>query len=245
MIWGDFVIFYYVRHGDPIYDPDSLTPLGLRQAEAAAKRLALYGVDKIFSSTSNRAVLTAKPTCEMLKKEPVLLDFANEAYAWRDLSFKRDDGQGATWLFQNNRIVGLFNSKEIRCLGDEWFRHPEFWDYDYEKGINRVYDDCDAFFADLGYEHIRHTGKYKVLKSNDQRVALFAHQGFGLAFLSCLLDIPYPMFCTHFDITHTGVTVIEFKEANGYCVPKILTLSSDSHIYREGLPTRYNNEIYF
>lgn len=239
------MIFYYVRHGDPIYDPDSLTPLGLRQAEAAAKRLALYGVDKIFSSTSNRAILTAKPTCEMLKKEPVLLDFANEAYAWRDLSFKRDDGQGATWLFQNNRIVELFNSKEVRCLGDEWYRHPEFKDYDYEKGINRVYDDSDAFFADLGYEHIRHTGKYKVRESHDQRVALFAHQGFGLAFLSCLLDIPYPMFCTHFDITHTGVTVIEFKEANGYCVPKILTLSSDSHIYREGLPTRYNNEICF
>lgn len=239
------MIFYYVRHGDPIYDPDSLTPLGLRQAEAAAKRLALYGVDKIFSSTSNRAILTAKPTCEMLKKEPVLLDFANEAYAWRDLSFKRDDGQGATWLFQNNRIVELFNSKEVRCLGDEWYRHPEFKDYDYEKGINRVYDDSDAFFADLGYEHIRHTGKYKVRESHDQRVALFAHQGFGLAFLSCLLDIPYPMFCTHFDITHTGVTVIEFREENGYCVPKILTLSSDSHLYREGLPTRYNNEIYF
>ena len=100
MIWGDFVIFYYVRHGDPIYDPDSLTPLGLRQAEAAAKRLALYGVDKIFSSTSNRAVLTAKPTCEMLKKEPVLLDFANEAYA-KNIGtygrFKAEDGAVA-WI---------------------------------------------------------------------------------------------------------------------------------------------------
>ena len=51
----------------------------------------------------------------------------------------------------------------------------------------------------LGYEHIRFTGKYKVTKQNDKRIALFAHQGFGLAFLSCLLDIPYPMFCTHFE----------------------------------------------
>jgi hypothetical protein len=76
-------------------------------------------------------------------------------------------------------------------------------------------------------------------------VALFAHQGFGLAFLSCLLDIPYPQFSTHFDMCHTGVTVIEFKERDGYAYPLVLTLSSDSHIYKDGLPTNYNNYIRF
>jgi probable phosphoglycerate mutase len=75
------MIFYYIRHGDPVYNPDSLTPLGSRQAEAVSKRLALYGLDRIYSSTSNRAIMTAQPTCEILKKEPVLLDFANEGHA--------------------------------------------------------------------------------------------------------------------------------------------------------------------
>ena len=59
------MIFYYVRHGDPIYNPDTLTPLGIRQAEAVAKRLTMHGLDKIYSSTSNRAIMTAKPTCEI------------------------------------------------------------------------------------------------------------------------------------------------------------------------------------
>ena len=63
------MLFFYVRHADPIYDPDSITPLGERQAESVAKRLALYGLDEIYSSTSNRAKLTAKPTAEILKKE--------------------------------------------------------------------------------------------------------------------------------------------------------------------------------
>ena len=85
------MIFYYIRHGDPIYDPDSLTPLGTRQAEALSKRLALYGLDKIYCSTSNRAFLTAKPTCELLNKEAVQLDFANEGYAWRDLTVEKED----------------------------------------------------------------------------------------------------------------------------------------------------------
>jgi len=239
------VLFYYIRHGDPIYNPDSLTPLGIRQAEAVAKRLALYGLDKIYCSTSNRVIMTAKPTCEILKKEPTLLDFANEKHAWKDFTIEKEEGKGKTWLFLNRRVVEFFNSKEIRDLGDRWFDHPKFKAYNYEKGINRIYDESDKLFELLGYKHERYTGRYKVDKSNDERVALFAHQGFGLAFLSCLLDIPYPTFCTHFDMNHTGVTVIEFREENGYSIPKILTLSSDSHLYREGLPTKYQNCLYF
>lgn len=239
------MIFYYIRHGDPIYKPDSLTALGNRQAEALAKRLALYGVDKIYSSTSNRAVMTARPTCELLKMEPELLEFAHESHAWDDFTIDKEDGIGRTWIFQVNKARETFCSKEIRALGDRWFDFPEFKKYNYEKGVNRIYNELDTFFESLGYVHIRYTGKYKVTNSNDQRIALFAHQGFGLAFLSCLLDIPYPMFCTHFDMCHSGLTVIEFREIEGYAIPKVLTLSSDAHLYREGLPTSYNNRLRF
>ena len=46
---------------------------------------------------------------------------------------------------------------------------------------------------------------------------------------------------THLDMTHTGVTVIEFKEEFGYAQPRISMLSSDAHLYREGLTTNYKN----
>lgn len=68
------MIFYLIRHGDPIYDPDSLPPLGHKQAEALAKRLALYGLDEIYASSSMRAKMTAEPTCKMLGKEMTVLD---------------------------------------------------------------------------------------------------------------------------------------------------------------------------
>ena len=92
----------------------------------------------------------------------------------------------------------------------------------------------------LGYEHERYTGRYKIVTPNKERVALFAHQGFGIAFLSCLLDIPYPQFCTRFDICHTGMTTIDFCEYGDFAVPKVLVHSSDAHLYKEGLPTKYN-----
>lgn len=235
------MIFFYIRHGDPIYDPDSLTPLGERQAEAVGKRLALYGVDKIYASTSNRAILTSKPTCELLHKEAELLDFCKEHHAWEEFTVVRDGVK--KWLFHDDETRQLFTEPEVISLGTKWYEHPQFTRH--KAGVERIYNESDKLFLSLGYEHIRGTGKYKVIKLNDERIALFAHQGFGLAFLSTVLDIPYPMFTTHFDMCHSGMTAIEFKEENGFAIPRVMTLSSDSHIYKEGLPTNYNNEIRF
>lgn len=235
------MLFFYIRHGDPVYNPDSLTPLGHKQAEAVAKRLARYGIDKIYASTSNRAIQTAEPTCHLLKKEMELLDFANEAHVWNELTVKR--GDVVSWIFHDKEFKNLFTEEEVLSLRHNWYEHPTFTDY--KKGFERIYNESCDFFKSLGYEHIKNTGKYKVIKPNNERVALFAHQGFGLAFLSALLDIPYPVFTTHFDMTHTGVTVIEFIERDGFSVPKILTFSSDAHLYGDGLPTNYNNSLYF
>lgn len=236
------MLFFYVRHGDPIYDPDSLTSLGHRQAEAVARRLSRYGIDKIYASTSNRAILTATPTAEIVKKEIEKLDFANEGHAWEQLTVNSPDGR--RWLFHRPEIKEIFHTEEVRALGFEWYKHPAFKEYNYKEGIERIQREADSFFESLGYKH-EGGGKYKVLEKNNKRIAMFAHQGFGLAFLSCVLAIPYPQFSTHFDFGHTGVTVINFEEENGYAYPKVLTLANDSHLFGENLPTRYNNSIYF
>lgn len=235
------MLFFYIRHGEPIYDPDSLTPHGKVEAEALSERLSKTGLDKIFASTSNRAVQTAFPTCQKLGTEPILLDFANEHYAWLDFTVPKKDGTGRCWAFQDSDTIDLFNSREIRELGDFWYTHPSFAGLGFKKGIERVYQEADRFFESLGYEHIPYTGKYRVKAHNDERVALFAHQGFGLIFLSCLLDIPYPQLCTHFDMCHTGMTVIDFFPygSGEFCAPKVLTLSSDGHLYRKDIPSNY------
>lgn len=233
------MLLFYIRHGDPVYNPDSLTPLGERQAEAVAKRLALYGIDRIFSSTSNRAIQTATPTAQILKKDITTLDFCNEDHAWGD--FTVDTQTGKRWIFQVKEYRRLMCSPEVLALRDKWYTHPDFSDYHFENGLERIGKESDEFFRSLGYEHIKGTGTYKVINDNNKRVALFAHQGFGLAFLSSLLDIPYPVFATHFDTSHTGMTVIEFKNEDGISIPQILTLANDSHLYKEGLPTKYNN----
>lgn len=238
------MLLFFIRHGDPIYNPDKLTPLGRRQAGALAKRLAQYGIDKIYASTSNRAIETAAPTCELLKKEMVLLDWCNESHAWED--FAADNGRGGmSWVFQQEKYINLFVSDEIRRLDKNWYNHPALENTRLKEGKQRIQKETDAFLASLGYEHNLEESTYNSISENNERVALFAHQGFGLAFLSCVLDIPYPQFSTHFDTGHMGMTVIEFPARTGTVIPKMLQLSNDSHLYRDGLPTDYQNRIKF
>ncbi|MBE6578000.1 MAG: histidine phosphatase family protein [Ruminococcaceae bacterium] len=237
------MLFFYIRHGDPIYDPDSLTPLGHRQAEALAKRLAVYGLDEIYSSTSERAKLTAQPTCELLKLEPILLDWCKESHAFKQLTVTDEQGK-RKWCFDHTPTRRLLLSPEVCALRDKWYDHPAFASTQFKEGIKRVDNGTDELFTSLGYEHDRERGGYIAVAPNEKRVALFAHQGFGMAFLSSLLDIPYNIFSMKYNLSHSSMTVIRFKaESDGFCVPQVLQLANDSHIYREGLPTKYNNRI--
>lgn len=238
------MLLFYLRHGDPIYDPDSLTELGKHQAEALGKRLALYGVDRVYASTSQRAISTARPLCEMIKKEMTLLDFCNEKYAGRD--FDSTDSAGRHWFaFMNPELAEILVSDEVRALDKRWYEHPQLAKYNFGKGVRRVDLETDRLLTELGYEHDRAKNMYRATRPNEDRIALFAHAGFGMAFLSSVLDIPYPQFSKHFDMCHSGMTVIDFENTGEWVIPRILTLSSDSHIYREGLPTFYNNRIRF
>lgn len=240
------MLLFYIRHGDPIYAPDQLTPLGKRQAEAVAKRLALYGVDKLYASTSTRAQQTAQPTAELLKKDITLLDWCLESHAHRDFGVINEKGI-KRWWWEQEKYVEIFNSNEIRELGRKWYNHPALADYkdQFQNGTNRVQAEVDALLSSLGYEHDLENNCYHATRPSDDRIALFAHEGFGKIFLSTLLDIPYPIYATRFEMSHSGMTVIEFANKDGRVYPHMLQLSNDSHLYREGLPTNYINRIRF
>lgn len=238
------MLLFFVRHGDPIYHPDSLTELGKLQADAVAKRLARYGMDEIYASTSVRARQTAQPLCDLLKKEAILLDWAHEEYAAADLTVKYPEGK-RKWVFRDPEMRRLLNSEEIRRLGKQWYTHPAFAETNFARGMERIQRETDGFLLSVGYRHDPENHCYYAERDWDGRVAFFAHEGMGVAFLSCVLDIPYPIFATRALMTHSGVTVIRFEAArDGMVIPELMMFSNDSHIYAEGLPTKFRNEIY-
>lgn len=237
------MIFHYIRHGLPIYNPDQLTPAGHLQAAAVAKRLARFGVDRIFSSNSNRAIETARPTSELCGREIEILDWCNEGHAWQCTA--RPSGKGWTsWVFCNPAYMRKFSLPEVLALGDLWYTHPLFADDHFQEGFETIAREVDGLFASLGYVHDRETHTFKAEKDNDNRIALFAHEGMGAMFLSSLLDIPYPIFSTRFDLTHTGLVSLEFRSVeDGRFIPTVLTYGNDSHLYAENLPTKFMGRV--
>ena len=241
------MLFYYIRHGEPLGVPDySLTPLGREQAKALSKRLCLFGIDRVFASPTLRTMQTAQPICDLLGKEITTCDWADEGIVWNEFTVPHPKYEH-TWAFYDPKYLEIFSSPEVRALGERWYEHPDLAGLNFKAGVERVNAAVDDFFLSLGFRHDRANARYEVVGEhlNRERVALFAHQGFGMSFFSSMLDIPYPMFCTHFDFSHSSMSVINFEPRGKYVYPHVLQTANDSHLYREGIITGYHNAIKF
>ena len=236
------MLLFVIRHGDPVYRPDSLTPRGRMQAQALAKRFAVHGLDRIYSSPLIRAQETARPTAELLNLPVEIEEWTSETLAWEDFAHLYPDGK-KHWIFYRQNTEFLQNGDE-KLGNHNWRRAKSVQDIvDLKHCYDRLSKASDAFLEKLGYRR-ESFGVYRIVKANEERVALFCHQGFSMTWFPYLLGIPPHLFWSSFDINHTGVSVFEFaNNPDGLTSPKCLALSDNSHLLREGLPYRFQNRI--
>jgi probable phosphoglycerate mutase len=108
-----------------------------------------------------------------------------------------------------------------------------------KKAVDYIEVNGKDFLERLGYKE--EGGVYRILRRNEEKVALFCHAAFARAWLSVLLHIPIHIMWSSFDYAHTGVTVVEFKNnENGITAPRCLYYSDISHLYADGPDTKYN-----
>lgn len=234
------MLLYIVRHGHPDYSTDTLTELGKLQAEAVGKRIARSKIDRIFSSPMGRARETAAPACRLLGLEPQIEEWTREI----------SDAIGTP--FPDGKI------KSISVLQNTYYRENGNINLPYERalecqGINQsnmksampfIEKNGNDFLERLGYRE--ENGVYRILRPNEEKIALFCHAAFGRAWLSILLHIPLHIMWSSFSYSHTGVTVLEFRNnPDGFTAPNCLTYCDLSHIYAENLPMLYDNKLPF
>lgn len=232
------MLLYIVRHGDPIYVTDTLTELGRRQAEAVGKRIFDAKVDRIFSSPMGRAKETADPACRLLGLEKSIEDWTHEIEDERLTPFPDGKMKSISVLqntcFRENGNISLPFERSYECQGISESQMKEAVGYIERNGKD--------FLERLGYRE--ENGVYRILKPNEEKVALFCHAAFARAWISVLLHIPLHIMWSSFDYTHTGVTVIEFKNnENGITAPRCLCYSDVSHLYAAGIDLKYNNTV--
>lgn len=235
------MLLYVIRHADPIYDPDSLTEKGKRQAEAVGRRLSVHGLDKIFTSPMNRAKMTAQPACELLRIKPQVLEFVSEALAAEYFGFN-DPERDNRWAWSFGINPTRYKNEQSVRMGDKWYEAYPFCLTKAKEGYENLIKSSDEFMESLGYK--REGLKYKILKPNNERVAVFCHYGAGMTWLSHLLGIDPVTFWSTFTINHSGVTIINFpNNSDGYTIPQVLAFSDVSHFYGDRLPMQFTNEI--
>lgn len=230
------MLLYIIRHGDPDYKTDSLTARGRLQAEAVGQRIFEAGIDQIFSSPMGRAQQTAAPACRLLGLPCQIEDWAHEIEDERLTPFP--DGKPKSVSLVQNTYYRQDGAIDLPY--DRAYEAPGFNTSKMDQAAARIQSGGRDFLKRLGYEE--ENGVYRILRKNEDRVALFCHTAMARAWLSGLLHIPIHLLWSGFQITHTGITILEFaNNENGYTAPLMRCFSDMSHLYVQKLDTIHDN----
>lgn len=195
-------------------------------------------IDRIFSSPMGRAKETAEPACRLLGLEKNIEQWTHEIGDERLTPFPDGKLKSVTAVpntyYRENGNIDLPYDRACECAG---FNQSHM-----KSAVAYIQENGTKFLEKLGYRE--ENGVYRILRNNEERVALFCHGAFARAWLSVLLHIPLHIMWSSFEYTHTGVTVIEFKNNDsGITAPRCLCYSDISHLYAEKMDLRYNNGI--
>ncbi len=219
-----------IRHADPDYPNNTITEHGHKEARALADRLAVLGLDRIYSSPLPRAVQTAEYTAKRLGLPIQVEDWT------RELTWRIEHptlGRIPVWDVPGEEFRG-----DAGCLTlDSWDRLGCLSGADLRPAYESMQNHADEFLDRLGYR--RQGALYHAVRRNSEKVALFCHGGFGLAFLAHLLHIPLTLAWSGFWLPPSSVTTILMDErSDDRAVPRCTGLGDVSHLYAASLPVQ-------
>ena len=218
-----------IRHGEPDYSIDSLTPKGWREAELLADRLCRLDIQDIYLSPLGRAQDTAKETLRRMGRT----------------------GETLPWLAE---FRGTFIDPETGRRRHAWDLKPQYWTkhkelYDPERWVeNETYssgnsaeiyretaDGLDALLGRYGYR--RDGVLYRTDKNTDATIALFCHFAVAMNMLAHLTGMAMVPLQHAFLMPPSSVmTLITEERAPGEVFFRCWGLGDTSHLYAAGEP---------
>ncbi len=216
---------YIIRHADPDYPNNTITAAGHVEAKLLSSRLAALGLDRIYVSPMGRAMDTMRYTSELLGLPYKVEEWTKELHLVVD-----DTPHGQMWnipgevIRSQNPLPTHETWKEL-----EYFRNPIV-----HETFTSLQANSDEFLERQGFKRVG--GKYRILRPNQDRVAVFCHGGFGLTWLAHLLEIPLPLVWCGFGMPSSSVTTILFEQRSAdWATPRCIGFGDISHLYETGL----------
>lgn len=194
----------FIRHADPDYAVDGLTPDGLAEATLLGERLKTVLIDKAYVSPLGRAALTAEMGLAHLTVPTETKDFLHEFRA--DLVDPVDGHKHCFWdLYPSylNEHPGYFERTG-------WREEPLIR----QNGVAEEYDRVTAAFDELlashGYE--RDGLYYRAVRPSTETVALFCHFGIGAVLMSHLMNCSPFVLLQGTVVLPSGVSIFATEE---------------------------------
>ena len=221
-----------IRHGDPDYANDTLTPKGRDEAIALARFFKNTPVTKFYCSPMGRARDTAAPTLSVTGQRAKILNWLHE---FPDcVTDPKSGARHVPWDF----------------LPGVWTKTPEFYDKDkwFDTDIMKtgnakeVYDsvcaNLDEFLAAHGY--VREGAYYRAVAPNHDTLVFICHFGIQCAILSHLLGISPVLLWQGLICPPTGITRVCTEEREeGIAYFRCNGFGDISHLRLDGqMPSR-------
>jgi len=218
-----------IRHGEPDYSGDSLTPKGRTEAELLSRRMEKYELRDIYVSPLGRARLTAEYTLKRMGREAETLDWLQEFRA--RVPDPARGGLGVAW------------DRPPR----EWTQYPESGDPErwadippYQgTEVRRVWEETkagvDALLARYG---LRKDGPvWRAEENSMDTIALFCHFGMTMAVMAYLTEMS-PLVCWHrmMCLPSSVTELVTEERVKGEVCFRITRLGDISHLEANGEP---------
>lgn len=217
----------FIRHGEPDYEHDSLTPEGFREAEYLAARLSQLDIAEIYVSPKGRAKATAAPTAEKTGKTPIELNWLKEF----TIPVKRPDKNGEVinipwdWLPQD--------LAQSPALLDpvKWRENSVFVEAGVGEAYDRIVSEFDSLIASHGY--VRDGMIYRVESANTDTLVFFCHLGLACLLMSHLMNCSPMVLWQGTCLAPSSVTTMCTEERRpGIAVIRALSIGDTSHLYK-------------
>lgn len=216
-----------IRHGDPDYSIDSLTPTGWEEARLLADRICKLDVKAFYVSPLGRARDTASLTLEKMGREAEILPWLQEFPVAVKQPNREHPGVAWDWL------------------PELWTAEPDYFDRTLwshvgpmqEAGVPDAYahitQELDKLLTSYGY--VRNGMYYHAENPNEDTIVLFCHFGLECILLSHLLNIS-PMLLWHGTCAApTSVTTLNTEERRqGIAYFRMSAFGDTSHLYAAG-----------
>ncbi len=217
-----------IRHADPDYEKDNLTPTGKQEARMLAEFLETWKIRDFYVSPLGRTMATAEPTLERMHRKGTECQWLKEF----SIPIRRPDVNGKSripwdWLpqdwLEDPRLLSV----------DQWRENERMKEAFVGEAYDAVTDQFDALLETYGYK--RNGRVYQVIRSNTDTIVLFCHLGVGCVLMSHLMNCS-PMVLWHGTaLAPSSVSVFHTEERRpGTAVFRAASIGETAHLYARG-----------